>query len=109
MLSKNARPSKDCPTLVELLCQRALEDPDRAAFTFLADADTEKGTLTYRELDRRARAVAGTLQSLGLVGERVLLLYPPGLDYVAAFFGCLYARAVAVPAYPPRRNRSLDR
>jgi acyl-CoA synthetase (AMP-forming)/AMP-acid ligase II len=79
------------------------------AFTFLADPDTEKGSLTYRGLDRRARAIAGALQSLGLAGERALLLYPPGLNYVAAFFGCLYAGVVAVPAYPPRRNRSLDR
>jgi acyl-CoA synthetase (AMP-forming)/AMP-acid ligase II len=99
----------DCATLVELLRRRACEDPDRPAFTFLADPETDKGTLTYRELDQRARAIAGTLQSLGLAGERVLLLYPPSLDYVAAFFGCLYAGAVAVPAYPPRRNRSLDR
>jgi acyl-CoA synthetase (AMP-forming)/AMP-acid ligase II len=110
MLSKQAKPSlKDCPTLVALLRRRACEDPDRAAFTFLADPETDKGTLTYRELDQRARAIAGTLPSLGLAGERVLLLYPPGLDYVAAFFGCLYAGAVAVPAYPPRRNRSLAR
>jgi acyl-CoA synthetase (AMP-forming)/AMP-acid ligase II len=110
MLSKQARPSsKDCPTLVALLRRRTSENPDRVAFTFLADPETDKGTLTYRELDQRARAIAGTLQSLGLAGERVLLLYPPGLDYVAAFFGCLYAGAVAVPAYPPRRNRSLDR
>jgi acyl-CoA synthetase (AMP-forming)/AMP-acid ligase II/acyl carrier protein len=79
------------------------------AFTFLTDADTEKASVTYRELDCRARAIAGTLQALGLAGERALLLYPPGLDYVAAFFGCLYAGVVAVPAYPPRRNRSLDR
>ena len=42
-------------------------------------------------------------------GERVLLLYPPGLEYVAALFGCLYAGAVAVPAYPPRFNRPMLR
>jgi acyl-CoA synthetase (AMP-forming)/AMP-acid ligase II len=73
------------------------------------DGQTEKGTLTYGELDRNARAVAAALQARGLAGERALLLYPPGLDYVAAFFGCLYAGVVAVPAYPPRRNRSSDR
>jgi hypothetical protein len=49
------------------------------------------------------------LQALGLGGRRVLLLHPPGLDYVAGFLGCLYAAAVAVPAYPPRKQRSLDR
>src|SRR3954466_11402698 len=102
-----ARPSS---TLVELLRQRAAATPDRLAFTFLVDADTVKETLTYGELDRRARSVAAALQSRGLTGERALLLYPPGLDYIVAFFGCLYAGVVAVPAYPPRPNdRSQSR
>ncbi len=65
--------------------------------------------MTYEELDCQARRLAAHLQALRLTGERVLLLFPPGLEYVVAFFGCLYAAAVAVPAYPPRRNRSLDR
>jgi acyl-CoA synthetase (AMP-forming)/AMP-acid ligase II/acyl carrier protein len=96
-------------SFVALLRRRAREDPERAAYTFLADGDVERGTLTYGEVDRRARAIAATLQSLGLAGERALLLFPPGLDYVEAFFGCLYAGVIAVPAYPPRRNRSLER
>jgi acyl-CoA synthetase (AMP-forming)/AMP-acid ligase II len=96
-------------TLVELLRHRAEQDPDRIALTFLADADTVKATLTYAELDRQARAIAALLQARQLAGERALLLYPPGLDYIAAFFGCLYAGVVAVPTYPPRRNRSTDR
>jgi acyl-CoA synthetase (AMP-forming)/AMP-acid ligase II len=97
------------PSFVAVLRRRACEDPDRAAYTFLADGDVERGSFTYGEVDRRARAIAATLQSLGLAGKRALLLYPPGLDYVAAFFGCLYAAVIAVPAYPPRRNRSLER
>src|SRR3954469_19243460 len=101
-----ARPSS---TLVELLRQRAAESPERLAFTFLVDADTVKETLTYGELDRRARSVAAALQSRPPRGERALLLSPPGPHYIGAFFGCLYAGVVAVPAYPPRRNRSLDR
>ena len=66
-------------------------------------------TITYRELQQRARAIAHLLGELHCHGERVLLLYPAGLDYIAAFLGCLYGGAVAVPAYPPRPNRSLDR
>lgn len=97
------------PTLVDLLRRRCREQPDAAAFTFLIDGETAQAALTYGELDGRARAVAAHLQSLGLEGERVLLLSPPGLEYVAAFFGCLYAGAVAVPSYPPRGNRSPDR
>ena len=66
-------------------------------------------TLTRGELDRRARALAVRLQDLGLAGGRALLLYPPGLEFIAAFFGCLYAGVVAVPAYLPRLNRPMTR
>src|SRR5690606_14436330 len=62
------------------------------------------GRLTYADLDRRARAIAARLQSMNLAGERALLLYPPGFDYIEAFFGCLYAGVIAVPAYPPARQ-----
>jgi natural product biosynthesis luciferase-like monooxygenase protein len=96
-------------TLVDLLSRRAIEQPDRLAYTFLADGENEESRLTYSELDRRARSGAALLQSMGAAGERVLLLYPPGLDYVAAFFGCLYAGAVAVPVYPPRQNKTISR
>jgi len=99
----------NCSTLVELLHHRALHQPDQLAFTFLADGETASVNLTYRELDRQSRAIASQLQTLGLRGERALLLYPPGLDYLAAFFGCLYAGVVAVPAYPPRNQRNTPR
>ncbi|HEY7493826.1 MAG TPA: fatty acyl-AMP ligase [Candidatus Tectomicrobia bacterium] len=96
-------------TLTELLRWRALEQPERLAYTFLTDGETEEARLTYGELDRQARAIGAHLQHLGAAGERVLLLYPAGLEYIAAFFGCLYAGAVAVPAYPPRFNHSMER
>ncbi len=79
------------------------------AFTYLVDGEFEEVTLTYQQLDERARTVAARLTAMGLEGERALLLYPAGLDFIIAFFGCLYAGVVAVPAYPPRRNRSLSR
>jgi acyl-CoA synthetase (AMP-forming)/AMP-acid ligase II len=79
------------------------------AYTFLKDGDSDEVRLTYSELDRHACTIAAHLQSLEATGKRVLLLYPSGLEYVAAFFGCLYAGAVAVPAYPPRFNRSVER
>ena len=88
-------------TLIELLRWRALHQPDRRAYTFLVDGETEKAHLTYSELDRQARAIAALLQSLGAAGQRALLLYPPGLEFIAAFFGCLYSGAIAVPVYPP--------
>ncbi|MEG3436744.1 hybrid fatty acyl-AMP ligase/type I polyketide synthase [Pannus brasiliensis CCIBt3594] len=94
---------------VELLQYRSLEQPSQPVFTFLADGEIESASLTYAELDRHARAIAARLQLLQVAGERALLLYPPGLDFIAAFLGCLYAGVIPVPAYPPRANRSLER
>ena len=91
-------------TLVELLRHRAATVGDKLAFCFLADHDREEA-VTYRDLDERARAIGGELQSLAPPGSRAMLLFPPGLDFIAAFFGCLYAGIVAVPVAPPGRNR----
>lgn len=96
-------------TLVELLRYRSSQQAKQLSYTFLADGETESDRLTYQELDRSSRAIASQLQSLNLSGERALLLYPPGLEYLAAFFGCLYASVVAVPAYPPRNQRNTPR
>lgn len=96
-------------TLVELLRYRASSQPERIAYVFLRDGEIEEARLTYGELDQKARAIAAHLQSLEAKGERGLLLYPPGLDFISAFFGCLYAGVVAIPAYPPRRNQNLFR
>ncbi len=95
--------------LVDLLQARALASPGRRAYTFLADGETESAALTWAELDGRARALGAALVGQGARGERVLLLFPPGLDFVAAFFGCLYAGAVAVPCHPPRPHRDQPR
>jgi acyl-CoA synthetase (AMP-forming)/AMP-acid ligase II len=99
----------NCHTLVELLRYRAAHQGEQLAFIFLQDGETESARLTYRELDRQSRAIAAQLQSMQLPGERALLLYPSGLDYLAAFFGCLYAGVIAVPAYPPRNWRNTPR
>lgn len=88
-------------SLVDLAAERARARPQYPTFTFLGDQEGEVARLTNAELDRRARALAAVLQQDRCEGERVLIIAPPGLDYIAAFFGCLYAGAVAVPAYPP--------
>nr|QEO74876.1 AMP-dependent synthetase and ligase [uncultured bacterium] len=98
-----------CSTLNDILRWRAQHQPGRLAYTFLADGEIPDVHLTYGDLDRQARLIAAQLSSLGVESERVLLLYPPGLDYISAFFGCLYAGAIAVPVYPPRMNRNLFR
>lgn len=87
-------------TLVDLLRQRALQQPDRVVFTFLADGETEAGAFTHAALDTRARAIGAWLSSFSSPHERAILLYPSGLDFVGGFFGCLYAGLTAVPAYP---------
>ena len=96
-------------TLVEMVQHRARTQPHDLAFCYLVDGELKQKDLTYGELDRQARAIGAWLMSKGLSGERALLLYPAGLDFIAGFLGCLYAGVVAVPVYPPRRNRSMER
>ncbi|WP_338871405.1 amino acid adenylation domain-containing protein [Myxococcus stipitatus] len=100
------------PTLVTLLRQRAETEPTREAFSFLGESGQVEQRVDYGALERQARAIAASLQAQGAEGERALLLYAPGPEYVAAFFGCLFAGMVAVPVYPPelaRPERSLSR
>ena len=94
-------------TLLELLRFRATNQPDEVFYTFLVDGETNEQTLTAGELDRQARAIAAALQATVEPGQRALLIYPSGLEYIAAFFGCLYAGVIAVPAYPPRLQQKL--
>ena len=96
-------------TLIDILRHRSIQQPEKIAYTFLLDGETQKVSLTYRELDIKARAVAASIQSLCSPQDRILLLYPPGLGFIEAFFACLYADAIAIPAYPPRPNRSIGR
>ncbi len=96
-------------SLSEIIARRAAESPDRTAFVFLADGEAEARRLTDGEVDGAARAVGAWLAAAGLGGERAVLLFPPGLDFVTAFLGCLDAGTVAVPAYPPSSRRTLPR
>jgi acyl-CoA synthetase (AMP-forming)/AMP-acid ligase II len=94
--------SVDYTSLVDALQHRVAMNGSTRAYTFLADGERESARLSYTELDCRARAIAVALAERGVrPGARALLLYPPGLDFIAAFFGCLYAGVIAVPAYPP--------
>jgi acyl-CoA synthetase (AMP-forming)/AMP-acid ligase II len=98
--------TRRCVTVADLLASRAADQPDRLGYTFLADGETDEYHLSYAEADRRARAVAAALRGAGGgPGVRVLLVLPPGLEYITALFGCLYAGALAVPVYPPDPNQ----
>jgi acyl transferase domain-containing protein/acyl-CoA synthetase (AMP-forming)/AMP-acid ligase II/acyl carrier protein/SAM-dependent methyltransferase len=103
--------SPNYSNLVTLLRDRAWCQPQAIAYTFLNDGESDEVHLTYAELDRCSRAIASRLQATlpHPLGERALLLYPPGLDYIKAFFGCLYAGVIAIPAYPPRHARRANR
>lgn len=106
---KNTNIKCNFSDLVELLCSRSLEQPNKKIYTFLGDGETETASMTYRQLDLQARSIATKLKSTLAVGELALLLYPPGLEFIAAFYGCLYAGIIAVPVYPPRKNQTYSR
>jgi 8-amino-7-oxononanoate synthase len=96
-------------TLVDLVEYRGSLQPSHTVFRFINSDGREEDVLTFATLQRRARAIAAHLAEHVVPGDRVVLLVPPGLEYVAAFFGCLYAGVVAVPAYPPNPRRADPR
>lgn len=95
-------------TLIDSLRYWTEQQPQEVAY-YYTDGEGEETSLTYEQFDGHARAIAARLVDLGMSGERALLLYPPGLEFIVAWFGCLYAGVVAVPAFPPRRNRNMQR
>jgi len=108
MLQYAIAPQVKFSSFVELLRLRTVKPNDNCEFIFLSGR-SDATSMSYAELDRRARAVAVLLQSQHAQAQPVLLVYPPGPDFIAAFFGCLYAGAIAVPSYPPRFSSNLVR
>src|SRR5262245_13659380 len=88
-------------SFAEVVRRHAAADDGRTVLRFLADGERVCDAWSYAELDRRARAIPVRLQTLCHAGDRALLLFAPGLDYVAALIGCFYARVTAVPVSPP--------
>src|SRR5688572_25158368 len=95
-------------TLLDVLDAELLRDPLRTAYTFCRD-DGERTQVSISQLARRAKAIAANLQDRLSPGDRVLLVYPPGLDFLTGFFGCLYAGVLAVPATYPKPRRPMPR
>src|SRR5215831_13233933 len=96
-------------SLIEILHWRAAQTGARCAYTFLSDAEGAELHITFGELEARAQAIAASLQDLEANQKPVMLFYPPGPDFIAAFWGCLYAGAIAVPVLPARLPRHLLR
>jgi 8-amino-7-oxononanoate synthase len=96
-------------TIVDIMRERAHDQPDHVAFTFLGERGDVLSSLTIADLDRRSRRLAARLQARAARHEPVLIMTPPGQEYVEAIFACFYAGAVAVPCAPPRGRRQLPR
>ncbi len=94
-------------SMIDVLINKAERHGEKTAFRYLVNGATEGRSLSYQGLCVNAMAVAAFLQSRRLANQPVLLLYPPGLEFVEAFFGCMLAGAIPVPAVPPRANRNL--
>lgn len=97
------------PSLPEVLARRSAEQPDELAYVFLRNGEEIAETLTYRQLDVRARQVAARLAALGLGGRSVVLLHPSEPGFVSDLLGCMYAGVVAAPVQVPSRARGLER
>jgi len=95
-------------SLPELLRQRADAQPDDRAYTFLDDGEQDGSMLSWGDLLFRSQAIAARVACHAAPRSRVLILCPPGLEFVPAFFGALSAGAIAVPCYPPRAGRSAQ-
>ncbi len=109
-LSDNPDPIiRDSESLVEIISKRATNQPESVVYKYLGDGVNETESFTFKEIDRVARSIAHALSEKLTKGDRVLLLFPQGLQYVAALYGCFYGGFIAIPAYPPRRNRKMDR
>ena len=95
-------------SLVELLATRAQSQPDERAYIFLSDRGAEEAVLSFRQLHDAANALAARLSAVARPGERALLVFPPGLEFLVAFFGCLISGVIAVPMMMPRRQGARD-
>src|SRR6201996_9131637 len=95
-------------SLVALLARRAETQPDERAYIFLGDRGAEEAVITFRDLHEAAQAVAARLTQIAGRGGRAVLVFPPGLEVLRAFFGCLIAGVIAVPMMTPRRQSARD-
>jgi acyl-CoA synthetase (AMP-forming)/AMP-acid ligase II len=95
-------------SLVALLEQRAASQPNDRAYVFLSDRGSEEVVISFRELNDEARALAARLTTIVMPGDRAILVFPPGLEFIVAFFACQIARVIPVPMMMPRRLGSRD-
>ncbi|MCJ7989383.1 fatty acyl-AMP ligase [Priestia sp. OVS21] len=102
-------PNSSYSSMIDLLSHKARVHPEKVVYTFLYNDNKDEINITYQELHTCAKQIAGYLQHLGLEGQRALLMYPSGIDYIKAFLGCIYANVIPVPVYPPGLSRNMLR
>ncbi|WFP51891.1 amino acid adenylation domain-containing protein [Methylomonas sp. EFPC3] len=107
---KNADSAAAAPVadLLGLLEHRAEIQPDFPIYHYLRDGEDLAETLSFRDVALKAKTVAAALQGIAAEGERVMLLYLPGIEFITSYFGCLYAKHIAIPLPPPRQSRMLQ-
>lgn len=97
-------------TIIDLLEMQVKKHPNEIAYEFIYRSDIPSQFLSYQRLSSQARAIACELKSQGLnPGSRALLMYPPGLDLILAYFGCIYAGVIAVLIYPPTSKKVIQK
>jgi acyl-CoA synthetase (AMP-forming)/AMP-acid ligase II len=96
-------------SLIDVLTPHATERPDMPAYTFLEDGVAETHSITYASLDKEVRGIASGVSEHAEPGTRALLIYPPGIDFISVFLGCLHAGIIAVPVHTPRSGHYWDR
>lgn len=109
LLDNNDPDVQGCITYTEVIKNRVRSTPDYTVFKFLTDGVNEDGSLTYQIIETRAKAIGSAMQKIGKKGDAVLLLFQPSIAYIESLYACFYSGFVAIPAYPPRRNRGIDR
>ncbi|MGE1198293.1 fatty acyl-AMP ligase [Priestia megaterium] len=102
-------PKSNYSSMIDLLSHKVMIHPEKVVYTFLSNDNQDETNITYQELHMYAKQIAAYLQHLGLEGQRALLMYPSGIDYVKAFLGCIYANVIPVPVYPPGLSRNMER
>ncbi len=95
--------------IIQRLKELAATRPNDVIYNYVEDEKKPPVSMTYAEVDAEAKKIASNLLATGKKGDRALMLYPAGLEFISAFYGCLYAGMVAVPAYPPRKNQKISR
>ncbi|MBL3657518.1 non-ribosomal peptide synthetase/type I polyketide synthase [Fulvivirga sediminis] len=96
-------------SIAELVMHKRSTSSNEVVFKYLENGEQVTHSLTYEEIDTKAREIASYLQHHNFKGQRALLLFASGTDFIVSFLGCLYAKVIAVPIYPPRNNKSIKR